>query len=63
LQEASAAPYFYEAVIHFSGAMAEARAVDDLTGWQSTTDAAMREGRHLYYLGDPSRSDQPSGSG
>lgn len=53
LQEASSAPYFFEAIISFSAAMADARSVDDFSRWRNTTDAAMREGRHLYYLGGP----------
>ena len=53
LQEAKEAPYFFEALIAFSTKMAAAALEDDHDRWRTTTDREMRDGRHLYYLGDP----------
>lgn len=53
LQEAKAAPYFFEALIDFGARMAVARRELDWDAWRTAIDREMREGRHLYYLGDP----------
>lgn len=53
LQEAREAPYFFEALIDFGAALATARSDPDVDRWRAATDAEMRAGRHLYYLGDP----------
>jgi hypothetical protein len=48
------APYFYEALIHFASEIAKRDvAPTPFDEWAHRTDAEMREGRHLYYLGHP----------
>ena len=53
LQEARDAPYFFEALVHFSAEIASRSARDEFGEWEHRTASEMREGRHLYYLGDP----------
>lgn len=53
LQEAKEAPYFFEALIDFGARLARAALEVDWELWRATTDREMRDGRHLYYLGDP----------
>ena len=53
LQDARDAPYFFEALIHFSAGIASRDADGDLREWERRTDSEMRAGRHLCYLGDP----------
>ena len=53
LHEAKEAPYFFEALIEFSAKVAVAQLEPDRGAWRTTIDREMRDGRHLYYLGDP----------
>jgi hypothetical protein len=54
LRDARDAPYFYEALIHFASEIAKRDvAPTPFDEWAHRTDAEMRDGRHLYYLGHP----------
>jgi hypothetical protein len=54
LSDARDAPYFYEALIHFASEIAKRDiAPTPFDEWAPRTDAEMRAGRHLYYLGRP----------
>src|SRR5262249_16917478 len=53
LQEASHAPYFYEALFSFS--QTHIPFGDQYESWRSAVDERMQRGEELYYLGNPDR--------
>jgi hypothetical protein len=53
LQEASHAPYFYEALFSFS--QTPIPFGDDYEAWRSALNERMQRGEELYYLGNPDR--------
>jgi hypothetical protein len=53
LQEASRAPYFYEAL--FSFGQTRIPFGDQYEAWRSALDERMQRGEELYYLGNPDR--------
>ena len=53
LQEASRAPYFYEALFSFS--QTHIPSGDQYEAWRSELNECMQRGEELYYLGNPDR--------